>query len=1098
MNSPRYLATIRKRAMRSCVALVLFFSVQTLLSQDVFYVSPEGDPLAPYDSWGHAANDIQTAIDAATPNAIVLVSNGTYQVTEQIEVNKAVTVQSLNGPELTTVSAAVDNTRVFNITHEDALVTGFTISNGHRPAPAPSQHGANINMTAGTVSNCVVTAGTCNRGSIVYMTGGLFTHGVISNNTETGNSGGTGGAWLQGGEAIIEHSVLTDNRSGTAGGSMTLVLNGDVTARNLIISHNRAGSSSRISRAVAIAGAGSLLQNCLIVDNPGRGIHMTAAGRVEHCTVSRNQVFGNAGNGLYMNNGTVANSIFYYNGSGFYPSLRSDVLLEGGSISNSCAGVSIEGEGNTTSPPLFSDPDGADFSLLPGSPAIDTGALLAEVTSDMEGNPRPVDGNGDSTDGYDMGAFEAPVFNTGNLRCGFSTPTHEAIGSLEATFTPHVAGTNTTVTYAGWDFGDGTTVERSDLEPVVHQFSPGLFTISLTVSNTANETATTIINHYITVAPDQAFVAEGAGNTPPFDTWETAAADIHDAINILLHESDELRSVTISNGTYTITEQVIIRRPFLLQSVNGPEVTTIRRSSGNTRVMYLDHPSARVNGLTLAGGAGLGQHDHGLGVFMTSGTVSNCWFTDNVPNRSSSVRMTGGLMTHSRIFDNRDTGNSGGNSGATLSGDAILEWTTIEGNEAGREENAIMALVLSDTSIARYCTIVSNKVNGSQGVSHTYRAVVINGAGALLQNSLIADNPGRGVHMTANATVESCTITRNTFHGNVDNGLYMSAGTVRNSIIWNNGSDNSNNTTVDGGTFIFSNTNPSQTGEGNQNVNPAFIDPDAQDYRLDSTSLMINAGTNQVWMESAVDLNGDPRVIADIVDLGAFEAPEPDIEDLSCNFVPSVTEGIGSLSVDFTTTIVGGNTNITHYEWNFGDGTMESGSDLSTITHVFTDPGLYDISLFVRNSDNVTATRTNAAMIYVAPWTVYVAPDGDHEFPFDTWQRAASDIQSAIDSARVFPEGFTTVLITNGLYEISEQIELIKGITVRSINGRDHTVVRRAGGSQRIFWVNHADAVLDGVTMTNGSTSGLLLNNGSVLNSTVTHSSGDRSGARWS
>lgn len=965
-----------KATSRLTQALFICVAISSTMAQGTpkdVYVSPDATPSPPYESWASGFNDIQSAIDYAAEGDTLLVASGVYAIIAQIDVNKGVMLIGVDGPSATTVTRASGNIRIFSITHDDALVAGFTIANGYRPTD--SAHGANISISAGTVSNCVVTGGNCNRGSILYMTGGRFTHGVIANNNETGNSGGTGGAYLNGGYAIIENSTLTDNKSGSNSGNMALILNGTVTARHLRVTDNRAGSTVKVSAAVAISGTGALLQNCLIADNPGRGIHMTGVGTIEHCTVVNNTVFGNAGNGIDMSAGSMANTIAYYNGNALYSSVASDVMLAGsGAASNSCAGNYLPGSGNTQSPPLFKDLDNHDYTLLPGSPCIDVGANLTAVTSDLAGNPRPVDGNGDNIPAHDMGAFEAEAANAGAWRCGFGTPVHEGLGSLTAVLTPYVAGTNTAITYLVWDFGDGSTLVQNDLVPAIHTFMPGLYTISLTVSNAIGESATTTIQNYIGVAPETSYAAGDGAHIVPFDTWAKAATNIHDAINILIHTNSELRTVTVSNGTFNITEQVILNRPFRLQSVNGPEFTTIRRSSGNIRVMYIDHADVQLNGFTLANGNMAAHGAHGVGLYMTGGSVSNCWITENSPTRASSVWLSGGHMTHSRIFSNTENGNSGGCGGAILSGNALLEWSSLENNRPGSENNGIMALALSGNSIARHCRIIKQKAYSSIKAS---RVVLINGAGALLQNCLIADNPGRGIHMTANATVENCTITRNTIYGDEHNGLYMSAGTVRNSIIWENGGDNSKNTTVDDGTFIFSNTNPSQSGDGNQNTDPAFIDSDGEDYRLDITSLMINAGTNQLWMETAVDLDGEPRVIGNRVDLGAYEAPLPDLGSLSCNFAAPVTEGIGTLDVEFTSLVVGGNTNITYTKWMFGDGASEEGGDLAAVAHTYTTPGYYDIILEVRNSDNLTAIRTNESFIYVAPLTAY----GSYERP---------------------------------------------------------------------------------------------------------------------
>lgn len=62
-------------------------------------------------------------------------------------------------------------------------------------------------------------------------------------------------------------------------------------------------------------------------------------------------------------------------------------------------------------------------------------------------------------------------------------------------------------------------------------------------------------------------------------------------------------------------------------------------------------------------------------------------------------------------------------------------------------------------------------------------------------------------------------------------------------------------------------------GEGNFDLEPAFVDPDAGDYRLKIGSPNINAGNPAFVPDpNAVDLDGNPRRSSCIVDVGAYEA----------------------------------------------------------------------------------------------------------------------------------------------------------------------------------------------------------------------------------
>ena len=101
--------------------------------------------------------------------------------------------------------------------------------------------------------------------------------------------------------------------------------------------------------------------------------------------------------------------------------------------------------------------------------------------------------------------------------------------------------------------------------------------------------------------------------------------------------------------------------------------------------------------------------------------------------------------------------------------------------------------------------------------------------------------------------------------------------------------------------------------------------------------------------------------------------------------------------------------------------------------------------------------------------TNYVDLRGAEIWPYDTWEKAATNIQSAIDAA---VDG-DVVLVTDGWYGITAQITITNGIEVRSVNGATVTTVGRAGPeNHRLFHLGHGNARLNGFTLTNGNATG--------------------------
>ena len=81
----------------------------------------------------------------------------------------------------------------------------------------------------------------------------------------------------------------------------------------------------------------------------------------------------------------------------------------GATVSYSDVEGGHEGDGNIDIDPLFVAAGSGDYRLQPDSPCIDIGlndAVPTGVTTDLDGNPRIVDGNDDDIGTVDMGAYE--------------------------------------------------------------------------------------------------------------------------------------------------------------------------------------------------------------------------------------------------------------------------------------------------------------------------------------------------------------------------------------------------------------------------------------------------------------------------------------------------------------------------------------------------------------------------------------------------------------------------------------------------------------------------------------------------------------------
>lgn len=255
-------------------------------------------------------------------------------------------------------------------------------------------------------------------------------------------SGLAGGLTLSGGNATRLFSIpsgknltvrnLTFAGGNSGGDSGGAILNeGLFTAVRCTFSGNTSGFGGG---AIATLGASTVLvlENCTLSGNTasfgGAVRHSGGSSTFTHCTISGNTGTGGTG-GMVIEGGTATfrHSIVAGNSATGTP----DVDLGGGGTLMTVAGASLIGSnsGNyaadfpagplagTSAAPLNPRlaPLAANggptmtFALLPGSPALDGGAVFAGVDTDQRGFLRNRDGNAVAGALPDLGAYEAQV-----------------------------------------------------------------------------------------------------------------------------------------------------------------------------------------------------------------------------------------------------------------------------------------------------------------------------------------------------------------------------------------------------------------------------------------------------------------------------------------------------------------------------------------------------------------------------------------------------------------------------------------------------------------------------------------------------------------
>jgi predicted outer membrane repeat protein len=206
-----------------------------------------------------------------------------------------------------------------------------------------------------------------------------------------------------------------------------------------------------------------------------------------------------------------------------------------------------------------------------------------------------------------------------------------------------------------------------------------------------------------------------------------------------------------------------------------------------------------------------------------------------------------------------------------------------EGNSASSEQTGGGIYSMSaNTEISR-CVFNGNTAGGGGGISCTGPKICISNS---LFNGNSAYSPsygtrGGGIRIwnSGDAAITNCTVYGNqaSYKGG---GIYCENSTVSvwNSIVWGNswGAYNkqifplSSTVTVD---YCDVELGAGETPWGGHCIDedPAFIDPVNGDFHLSEVSPCINKGFNEAPCILDTDLEGNPRIIGSIVDMGAYE-----------------------------------------------------------------------------------------------------------------------------------------------------------------------------------------------------------------------------------
>jgi alpha-tubulin suppressor-like RCC1 family protein len=430
-------------------------------------------------------------------------------------------------------------------------------------------------------------------------------------------------------------------------------------------------------------------------------------------------------------------------------------------------------------------------------------------------------------------------------------------------------------------------------------------------------------NHDLALRSDGAVAAWGDDSFGQTEVTGSSITDhnIQDAINA----AQDGDTILVGPGDYLVTNQITVRNAVRVQSTGGASQTFV--TGPGAWCLVISNALAVVDGFTFQPASGPTG-----GALLAGATIQNCIFT-NFDNASKSIVMSGGVVSNVIVWYLRepdggsaavyctDSGlvtdsqilaiprvNAGG-IGIILT-NSRLQNSVISGLPGGGNLSGACVSAVSSTVVG--CTIRNNFSIGPAGaylqnslmdrciVAGNIAADVDIGSGgggifetnSIIRNSLIVSNRaveaaaeadaggnGAGVYMQGGALL-NCTVVGNyadefSMSTGGGGGVFAESGGITNCIIFFNSLNVARPSTnwFNLGPAIFDHccTTPAPGGAGNITQDPQFVNVANNNYHLAPSSPCIGTGVIQPWMIGAQDLDGNPRIRAHSVDMGAYE-----------------------------------------------------------------------------------------------------------------------------------------------------------------------------------------------------------------------------------
>ncbi len=806
---------------------------------------------------------IQQGINATVDGDTVLVQPGIYYENinyagKDIVVGSLfLTLQDTTYVPLTIIDGNSSNWRLVSFMSEEteeAKLIGFTIRNGYGYYSSPEDAGGvgiYIMNSSPSIENNIIE----DNGCYWYLNGC--------------------GIGIQNSSAKIKNNIIRNNDGAYYGGGIYIY-----QSENVIIENNKiydhlteSGNGVAYGSGICINQSNDILiKKNLIYDNivdfgdgGGIALRMSSADIINN-TIADNSVYGH-GTGIFVNNSSYAeikNTILWAND----PQNNTEIYGNSVTVTYCLTQNGFQGFGNISGNPLFEDTGNGIYNLTLQSPCINAG----DPESNLDPDGTIADMGYNYFDMNDYGTVTGTIYLLGGygnienvlINCGVETTNPNENGFYFFNILP--GNYNITASLTGYETAYFNNIEvfQNQITPNIDMILNFIYTSGIIYVIQDGTGDFTTIQEGIEAAIDGDTVLVCPGTY--FENVDFLEKNIVLGSQFLTTQDSSYIDLTIIDGLGTDHTIIVESNTNEYTQICG---FTLENSSNDFNCIYCYDASLCINNNILTnhnctGGSGVNIK------FSSMLTIENNRFINN-EGKGLIIYNSDDVYIAENLFSGNSIGLSSYDSESSIVCNIFTNNTWgISGYSFGTKiKNNYFSDNLDGISCHGFSPVIENNkfFNNSNGIycSQWSEPIII--------NNLIANNNHDGITCLSS----SPTIINNTFVNNSDYGIYCinSSFQIADNIIWGNGTS----------FWVPDNANPTVSycdiegefpvnaidGGGNIYENPNFAGQD--DYHLSENSPCIDVGIPDTTGLNLpeYDLDGNPRISGDRIDMGAYE-----------------------------------------------------------------------------------------------------------------------------------------------------------------------------------------------------------------------------------